>query len=224
MVRFALDSICAQDYDEYHVAVIDDGSVTPIRSVLDKYLWLPETVSIYETGDSVEQKLIQGGSRHGQFINEALEESDADVAIILCDDDALYPGYLSALANYYTRNPFVAYSYGTVSVYDPLRVQDYSEIVDNFESDLNKNMPLNPYCQVDASQVSWRIAPVLAEGISFPSPQTAALDAVVYQQLYDSFGFCFPNNIVAQYKGVFRDQMGKRKNPFAPIDKESYGH
>jgi glycosyltransferase involved in cell wall biosynthesis len=224
MVRFALDSIAAQRTGDYHLAIIDDGSVTPIRSVLDDYLWTRDFVTIYETGDTIEQKLAQGGSRHGEYINRALEDSEEDVAIILCDDDALYPGYLENLAEYYERNPYVAYSYGLVSVYNPLKVPHYHKIQNDFDSFLNKDVPLNPYCQVDASQVSWRIAPALAEGINFPSPQTAALDAAVYQQMYDRFGFCFPNNIIAQYKGVFHDQMGSRKDPFRPIDKESYGY
>ena len=37
MVRFALDSIAAQDYDNFEVAVIDDGSLNHIEPIVETY-------------------------------------------------------------------------------------------------------------------------------------------------------------------------------------------
>jgi glycosyltransferase involved in cell wall biosynthesis len=221
MVRFALDSIEAQHYDNLDVAIIDDGSVTPIEPLLKDYSF---KWRLFNTHDSVEYKLANGGSRHGQMINEAIDSSDADIAVILCDDDALATHYLHALDEYYTRNPYIQYSYGHVAVFNPYESPDYARIASTNTSPLNDNvLPIDPYCLVDASQVSWKLDAYKFFNITFPYPHTTALDAEIYRQLYENLGPCVFNGLTAQYKGVYSDQMGNRKNLFQPTDKESYG-
>lgn len=222
MVRFALDSIAAQDYDNFWVSIIDDGSQSPIEPIVEKYPFI-DKVSIWQTGDSIDQKHAQGGSRFGEQVNKALELSDADVAMMLCDDDALLPSTLTGLYQYYTVHPEVTYSYGHVLTFDPMQPANYQSIKGRYGHQLNSyNQPINAFCRVDASQVSWRLKPYIEAGITFPHPQTAALDAVVYQQMYDRLGPCVFNELVVQYKGIFPDQLGLRKDPFNPIDKEFY--
>jgi glycosyltransferase involved in cell wall biosynthesis len=221
MVRFALESIAAQNYENVDVAVIDDGSTVPIKPILDD---LTYPVRLFNTYDSVEKKRLQGGSRHGFMINRAIRSSDADLAIMLCDDDALAPGYLSQLDQYYTDNLYIQYSYGHVAIYNPYESKDYASISASSEHILNENIvPIDPYCQVDASQVSWRLDSYNIAGIQFPYPMTTALDAAVYRQMYTAFGPCVFNGIITQYKGVYPDQMGRRIDPYSLRDKESYG-
>lgn len=223
MVRFALDSIAAYKRDNYDLGIIDDGSVVPIRTVLDKYLWTEDFVTICETDDSIEQKIAQGGSRHGHFINELIDGSNADIGIILCDDDALYPGYLEGLEEYYETHPDVNYSYGHVETYSPYEDKNYNSITGNPISFLNNHFyPIDPFCQVDASQVSWRMGPYKHANISFPALQTSALDADVFKQMYQSWGPCQYNGLVTQYKGWFPDQMGNRSDLLIPTDKDNY--
>lgn len=219
MVRLALDSICAQGDADYHLAIVDDGSTKPIRPILDEYLWTIGEVTLYNTNDSVEQKLVQGGSRFGAYWNKAIDDTDADIGIMLCDDDALAPGYINGLDRYYTNNPDVKYSYGHVSVYDPRDYPSIDSIKYNPASPLNTSTwPINPFCRVDASQVSWRIEDWKEAGIKFPAPQTTALDAEVYAQMHHAFGPCPYNEMVVQYKGVFPDQLGQRSDHFTVID------
>jgi hypothetical protein len=151
-------------------------------------------------------------------------ENDSDISLILCDDDALAPDSLKNLNSYYQENPDVMYSYGHVSVYNPEEVKDYASLHIDTDHWLNRHYyPINPYCQVDASQVSWRSKPALARGLWFPSPQTSALDAEWYKKLFDEFGACQYNGVITQYKGIFPDQMGSRTDMFTPRDRGPYG-
>jgi hypothetical protein len=62
--------------------------------------------------------------------------------------------------------------------------------------------------------VSWRLSTFKEAGIKFLSPQTVALDANLYQQLERAFGKCDENKCVAQYKGLYPQQLGNRQNPY----------
>lgn len=233
MVKFSLDSIRAQTYRNFEVAVIDDSARSPggdyfpnnsiVKYMKDSSLEGVDSNKVYTVSDTIEEKIANGGSRFGLFVNQAINESNADVGLMLCDDDALIPSTLEQLNEYYTTQPHVQYSYGHVLTYNPYEAKNYASISGRYGSQLNSyNEPINAYCRVDASQVSWRMASYKNAGIQFPYPQTAALDAVVYQQMYDMMGPCEFNGKFVQYKGVFPDQLGSRTDPFVPVDKESY--
>jgi hypothetical protein len=153
------------------------------------------------------------------MLNDAMKESDADIAFILCDDDALYQDYLKNLVNFYEENTNSIYSYGKVSIYNPNDFISFEELKDNFNNVLNhRSGPISPAYTVDASQVSWRLKNFKEVGIKFLSPQTAALDANLYQQLEAAFGKCDANECIAQYKGLYPQQLGNRQNPYSPGD------
>lgn len=229
MVRFALDSIAAQEYHDFEVAFIDDSDRYPIWGPLQDYAHHTGIINpflhkakVYAVGDSNEQKIKQGGSRFGRKVNEAIVDSDADIALMLCDDDALMPKTLEVLNRYYEENNAL-YSYGHVLTYNPYEAKNYNTIRGRYGSSLNNyDKPIDPFCKVDASQVSWRIKEYREAGIEFPWPQTAALDAIVYRQMYDKLGPCPFNEQFVQYKGVFNDQLGSRQDMYRIIDKDEY--
>ena len=221
MVKIALESIKRQSYHNWEVAFCDDGINYLGKPIVEETFSKEdlEKFKFYATGDSPEQKINQGGSKHGQMLNEAMQESDADIAFILCDDDALYKDYLNNLVSFYNNNPNLIYSYGKVSIYNPHDFISFETLEDNFNHVLNHiGGPISPYCTVDASQVSWRLNDFKEAEIKFSFPQTAALDAVLYQQLEAAFGKCHPNECVAQYKGIYPQQLGNRSDPFSSGD------
>src|SRR5438105_2894834 len=95
LVRNALRSVLAADahHPDWELAFIDDGSPTPgepaAREVLAGH---PGKVRFHNTGDSAGDKR-ENGCRIGAFMNRAVRESDADLGVMLCDDDMLYPTY-----------------------------------------------------------------------------------------------------------------------------------
>jgi glycosyltransferase involved in cell wall biosynthesis len=213
MVRIALQSIANQDYDNWELAFVDDGSDISgeniVKEMLGNHL---HKIKFFNTNDTKDQKVLQGGSIFGKFWNNAMYNTDADIAIMLCDDDALYPEYLKKLNEYYSKNN-VNYSFGHVSLFDPSVEKDINSITDNLNTWLNNHYgPIHPANQVDASQVSWKIDAIKKFDIKFSYPKTADLDSDLYMQLYNYLGYCPYNAIITQYKGWHQDQLGNRKH------------
>jgi glycosyltransferase involved in cell wall biosynthesis len=211
MVKNALRSVLTQSHEDWEVACVDDGSDVSLESVVKKVVpeELQHKFTHYNTHDTIEKKLEQGGSMAGKHLNEAILASDSEIIIILCDDDALYPEYLKNLSKYFTDNPEVKYAYSHVVVYDPLTQKPEPTLIKK-EWFLNRTGPIDPYCNIDASQGAWRATCTKEAGISLPFPQTCNLDATLYRGLYNKYGPCNFTGFNGQYKGVHEDQLGKR--------------
>ncbi len=216
MVLNALKSFSKINYEDYVVAIIDDGSEKfPINKILEKNPQYSKNVVVYNTFDTVEQKLARGGSIHGNFMNTAIREQEADICVMLSDDDAIESEYCKNLNSYYENNPHVKYAYSHIIPFDPLS-EDYdnrksSSYKTNANIHLNKTHPLNPNCQVDATQVSWRRECNVEDGVWFAENRTKNLDADFYQKMFDRYGYCVFTGFVSCYKGFHSDQLGNRE-------------
>lgn len=208
LVQFAIKSVMSQSHTDWHIGICDDGSDVRVEDVLSSMNIYDDRISIKRIDYRHGEREIQGSS-FGRALNEHMLDSDADVAMILCDDDGLYPEYLYNLNQFYKNNQSCMHSYGHVSIYDPGQFIGLDALPDdNFNTTLNRVDGLNGSYNVDASQVSWRINN--DTNSIFPYPQTANLDAVIFQKLFNMYGPCVFNNTVAQYKGWFEDQLGNR--------------
>lgn len=213
MIRFALDSVKRQSYKNWEFIFVDDSSKIPgkpiVEEVLSDYL---DKVKFYNTNDP-EKKEGNGKSVFGKYWNIASLESDSDISIMLCDDDALTLDYLSKLVEWYENNSDKGYSYCHLNIFDPYSIKCLDQIESNTDYILNKIGPINPYGALDASQVSWRTDAIRSHNVRFPYPQTHSLDATLYGQLCNLYGPCHFNNIIGQYKGIHFDQLNKRFDP-----------
>lgn len=218
IVLNALESIKNLTYKNWNLDFIDDSGDTNFQSTLFEYGLDNSKVNYIPIGDSNEQKNLQGGSRHGQFINQSIQNSNSDIVIILCDDDALINGSFEYLNEYYQLNPEVNWAYSKVLFYDPSKEHyskatkecSYSHPGSSYEILNTWNKPLNPYCKVDSSQVSFRTKVFKESHIKFPSPQTRNLDASVFKRVFNHYGYCYPTFTYGQYKAAFDDCMGNR--------------
>lgn len=217
LVKVALNSIKNHTYKNWEIAFIDDGSSNPgepiVKEILSEHL---DRIKFYNTNDSVEAKINRGnehGSIFGKYAQIAVEESDADYVIMLCDDDALYPEYFNNLVNYFNTHPDEKYVYSHIHIYDPVlsKIEDNPPFIDHH---LNKTEPVNPHFKIDMSQVAWRRKDFIESKIIFPYPMTANLDAVIYNQMYNKFGYCNFSGFIGQYKGMdmggYKDQLSHR--------------
>ena len=222
MVKFALESIKNQKHKDWELIFVDDGSQNPGRSIVEKILAQDlDKIKFFNTENTKQEKENQGGSIFGMYWSNAMYDTDAEIGIMLCDDDALYENYLEKLSNFYEINLGVVYSYGHVSIFDPTKYEKISDIPTNLDVWINNHTStINPYHSVDASQVSWRIQKVKDAGIKFPFPQTINLDASFYKQLFKNFGGCNYNELIVQYKGWHEDQLEYHKQtPYEIKDK-----
>lgn len=218
IVLNAIKSLNEIDYDNYEIMVIDDGSREPFP--FDKFNEknAKKFVKFYQIKDSIEDKESQGGSRHGMAMNMAIKESSADLVMILCDDDGVYPTALKDVDQWFVDNPNEQYGYGHLSGYNPM-LQTIDPNIFTPVLNLNRHTgPIAPSCQLDSSQVVYKRKAFIDNNLSYPEIAMGALDAHIYSLLFDVLGPCKFMNCIVQYKGVFDHQMGSRSNIFQTGD------
>lgn len=221
LVKVALNSIKNNNYNNWELAFIDDGSEVEgkpiVEEILSDYI---DNIKFYNTNDSIVDKLNRNkeeGSIFGKYAQQAIEESNADLVLMLCDDDALYPEYLNNLNKYFKDHPDEKYVYSHIHTYDPvlIKLEDNPPYEDHH---LNKDWPLNPFFNIDMSQVSWRRQEFIDNDIKFPYPMTVNLDALIFSQMHNKFGDCKFSGFIGQYKAIYKGgyddplshRMGKR--------------
>lgn len=226
IVRNALQSIVDSSYKNYQVVMIDDspngydGWVTYceyLPKINPKYV--DKIFGYVHTKDTTEAKIARGGSNFGKFANQAMQESDADLCISLCDDDGFRSDYLANLNRFYNENPETMYAYTHLALFNPWE-EDFNEVKTRTETSgyLNWQHPLNPFCQVDSSMVSHRLQEGNRDGITYPAPQTANLDSIIFSKMFNAWGNCVWTGFNGILKGWSLDtkvgQLGKRSCPY----------
>lgn len=221
LVKNALHSILKanEHYQYWELAFGDDGSEIPGRPIVEDILKDHlDKVKFVHSGMNFEDK-IKRGLILGKLANEAIAESDADVALILCDDDELVPTHLKELAGFFSGHPNILYCYSKIHIYNPFFQK--SENVNNVTGKFNKwDTKINPVGKVDATQVAWRLDCCKKYGAWFRDstkavqgkPWTKDTDKSFFENLYNKCGECHPSDLVAQYKGVHDYQLLWHKN------------
>jgi len=200
MVQNALKSVLRanENYNDWELAFIDDSSFVPGRSICEEILGDHiDKVRFYNTDMTPEEKLKTGGMV-GREMNQAIADSDADIAIMLCDDDELHPQYLKKLNEWFSsHDEDVCFSH--VIPYNP--IFELSEFVPQKPCEFNHMGSIEAFAQLDASQVAWRIS----VSARFAENRTKCLDANFYQQL----GTIPYSGFISQYKGLHVAQLGE---------------
>ena len=201
LVKIALNSIKKHNYQNWEIAFIDDGSEAEGRPIVEEIL--PESIDkikFYNTNDSIEVKMNRNredGSIFGKYAQQAMMESDAEFVVMLCDDDALYPDYLKNLNDYFINHQEEKYVYSHIHTYDPILTP--LDANPPFEPHhLNKTEPLNPHFKIDMSQVAWRRKSYIESKIQFPYPMTINCDAVIFNQMFNSFAY-FVHKLLVEF-------------------------
>jgi len=213
LVEESLRSLLTQDHDNWEVAMVDDGSTVPGIDIVKKII--PDhmhRVSYYRIDDTAEQKIKRkgvDGSQMGMYANYAIEKSNADHAVMLCDDDVLCPGYLNRLNTYYNENPNVHYAYSHIKTYNP-SVEVPSNVKEVRPHKLNYTGPMQPYYALDMSQVSFSLQRFKKDGIQFYSPWTVNIDAELFGQMFQKWGLCQFTGFLGQYKAIHDDSLSHR--------------
>lgn len=216
MLRNALRSFAeaASQHANSVLVVNDDGSPRPADPIVREMF--PEefgkTIFVKRSDITWEKKAASGGLV-GMAMNRIIAGSDADFAMMLCDDDMLHPQAIRAAAGFFANNPDILSCYGHVLRYDPLAYngcgvpEDASP--DGFQVPLNAHVgPINGCCLVDASQVAWRLSCNKERSCWFDYPRTKDLDARFFNELFHRCGPMHFAGCVFQYKGVHPRQLG----------------
>lgn len=212
IVLNALNSLLDITYPEFEVHFIDDGSTKkgePVvrevcNSIIDKF-------TFHYIDNTVEDKLKQGGSIHGNYLNKAIQSSDADHVIVLCDDDAIYPQFLTKLNRFLNKpeNKDKKYFYHNMVLYNSL-TERYSDGVDRNDLSYFTNQwktPIHCSNRVDSTQVTYSRKAFVDDGLSYPYPQTSNLDSSIFNQMYEKWGLCYYSGLISQVKSNNEDNL-----------------
>jgi glycosyltransferase involved in cell wall biosynthesis len=222
LVKNALESIVEMQYENYTVCFIDDSDISDGENICRDFLSgnILKKFKFYTIGMSVDDKNKKGGSIFGKYANDAIRETESDVILMLCDDDALSPTYLSELDEFYKKNPNINWSYSYVKYFNPVfenyksadpdwgKVLNSKSRTQSLNSDIH---PVNPTYRKDMSQVSIKRKCFFDYDVWFPFPKTSNLDAAIFSNFYKFLGFCYPTKIFGQCKAVHDDQLGVRE-------------
>ncbi len=88
-----IDSVLAQDYADFEVVVVDDGSTDTSRDIITGY------------GDRIVAVLKRNGGQASSF-NAGFAAATGDIMCLLDSDDTFLPGKLSTLARLYAENGY----------------------------------------------------------------------------------------------------------------------
>jgi glycosyltransferase involved in cell wall biosynthesis len=212
IVLNSLKSILDISYPEFEVHFIDDGSTNrgePIvrevcSSIIDKF-------TFHYIDNTIEQKKVQGGSIHGKYLNLAIEQSNADHVIILCDDDAIFPHFLTKLNVFLNKeeNLDKKYFYHNMVLYNSL-TEPYTVGAERKNLSYFTNQwktPIHCSSRVDSSQVTYSREAFFNDSLSYPAPQTSGLDAAIYEQMFQKWGPCYYSSLISQVKSNNEDNL-----------------
>lgn len=226
LVRNALNSIVKADQHHQNWVLLfgDDGSPIPGKPIAEEILCDHKDKLIFAQSNMTLQEKLEKGLAIGHYANQAIKDSDADLAIILCDDDELFPTYLADLNRFFTNNSNTLYCYSRIVIFNPL-IKKSSDVDFTYNKYNQWTTPINPVGKVDASQVAWRLdcckkyGAWFAESTKFVEgkPWTKDTDRSFFENLYQKCGECHPTDFMAQYKGIHDYQLLWHKN----VTKES---
>jgi len=86
-----IDSVLSQDYPDFEIVVVDDGSTDDSRQIIAAY------------GDRIVSVLKENGGQASSF-NAGFAAASGDILFLLDADDAFLPGKLTRIAEIYDRN------------------------------------------------------------------------------------------------------------------------
>lgn len=104
----AIDSLLAQDFDEYEIIVVDNASTDTTRAVAESRLPHPRLQYVYEA------TLGLSAAR-----NTGARVAQGEILAYLDDDAEASPGWLTAIAAIYDQDPQVAIAGGRVTLIWP---------------------------------------------------------------------------------------------------------
>lgn len=107
----AIDSVLEQDYKNWELVLVDDGSLDNSREIMSEY----------SERDSRIRLVHQDNSGPGAARNAGIEHSTGDYLVFLDSDDRLVPNYLSRLEPLANSNDLV--------FIDVLQVDEYGNAI-----------------------------------------------------------------------------------------------
>jgi glycosyltransferase involved in cell wall biosynthesis len=195
-IEETIRSVLLQDYPNLEYIVIDGGSPDNTVEILSRYAsFLTYWVSEPDKGQA-------------HAINKGFSRATGEIMGWLNSDDVLLPGALHHIAQAFLQNPEHGFVTGLRK-----RINERSEVTDNFIQDRPTNFYIRHYCCVAQETTYWRrtawneLGP-LNETFQFAMDYEYWLRAV--QQGYEL-------KLIPQYLGAYRDYVNNKTNSWLGV-------
>jgi len=128
-VAKCLDSLVNQDYDNYDVIVVNDGSPFNEQAIIDTYVAkYPNKI----------KSIVKENGGYGSALETAIEKSDAEYVLVCDPDDYISPKTLSTLMAYRDKNDcdlvvgakYLVYEDSSEERYDQSFNEDFGQLID----------------------------------------------------------------------------------------------
>lgn len=240
MLRNAIRSIynegllwSSRDHTTKHqieIVIVDDCEAEAIEEFGAQKSGEYDGMRIIQPRDTLMQKHGHTASRVGWALNKAVMESDADIVMMLCDDDLVYPWAAEKIIKFFEEHPEEDWGWGSACTYNAVTC-NFPTIETNDGMQLihgqivtaeGENSPPGkrdvPFMErtvaaniLDISQVAWRRESQIAHNIRWidkSHPNRNPIDHMVFHQMDSRFSEGCPNmDILVQYKGSHDTQL-----------------
>lgn len=186
---------------EWRLALHDDGSKVPGEPIAREVLGPLASRARFGRCEDTPNRAFQLGLR----MNDILLAAEEDLAVVLCDDDQLSPGYLAGLHGFFAENPGYQYAYSKNRLMD----EDGEELEESWgrwDWDWSGD-DIDPTFRTDISQVAWRIRCNREDGVWFPTWAAKNQDTEFFRRMYLKYGPCPCTGLKGQMKRVHADQL-----------------
>lgn len=147
MLREALQSLERQTHRDFQVILVDDSNAMNVFDVIKDFEF-PECVTVHENVPAGDRKKC---NRLGVNVNAGLGRVTGDIVAYLADDDAYFPGWFSAVSDYFERHKNVSVAFGILKY-----CQDELDFSEAGEIRFWNEMIPDPMGRLDHNQVVHR--------------------------------------------------------------------
>lgn len=218
--------------DQIEIVIIDDCEAEAIEEFGAQRSGQYDGMRIIQPGDTLAAKKDHTASRVGWALNQAVYESDADIVMMLCDDDLVYPWASARIIEFFKRHPGEDWGWGSSCIYNattcdfPTIYSDDSvqfidgEVVTAEGANEPPGLRDVPFMErtvaanrLDISQVAWLRQAQIDHNIRWSDkshPKRQPIDHMVFHQMDGKFIKGCPNmDVLVQYKGSHAAQISK---------------
>lgn len=203
-LRKCVDSLLAQDYDDYEIILVNDGSTDSCPSICDEYSQMYD-VSMYDVSNKCIRVIHQKNGGLSVARNAGIKEAKGEYVCFVDSDDYWQPNVLSGLMAQIERDKLdvLRFKYQNVNEkyevfcpnkVDPYSSDDYSVVPTDGVSFLNSRFGTACYAVMFIVKRVLLEGCVFTEGIYFEdvdwtprmlakADRVASIDTVVYNYL-----------------------------------------
>ena len=237
MLNRAVRSVCAEWFlqscqehtpeDFFRLTIVDDCEIEATAEfgahvTLEGY----GGANIIQSNNTLKEKKNHTKSRMGKMLNEVVYSSDADLVMMLCDDDAIIPGASAKVVQWFKDHPEEQWAYGTDIGFDASAEGDFpglplygenKPLVEG-EPQQQETIPERTTAAnvLGVQSVVWRRDAQVKHNIRWMDeshPKRNPIDHMVFHQMDRKFAKECPFiGFSIQYKGAHAGQVSRWEN------------